>query len=205
MLLGTDIRAVLATLEALEVDVIGLNCSTGPEHMRDAVRYLVEYPRSPCTDSQCRAPDEGPTARRSFPRSPRRWPNGSRVRRALGVSSSAAAAAPRPTMSGDRRRVEPTPRPPPERPAAPSAMTRRPAPAGAATDADRRAPQLPGLAQGQELLLADDYDGLLVVARGPGRRRRPHARRVHGAHRAPTRPADAQAGQAVSLTHRRRS
>src|ERR687883_53568 len=31
MLLGTDISAVLATLEALAVDVIGLNCSTGPD------------------------------------------------------------------------------------------------------------------------------------------------------------------------------
>src|SRR6058998_4106216 len=36
MLLGTDIAAVLTTLEALNVDVIGLNCSTGPEDMRDA-------------------------------------------------------------------------------------------------------------------------------------------------------------------------
>src|SRR3954471_2136006 len=36
MLLGTDIDAVLTTLEALKVDVIGLNCSTGPEDMRDA-------------------------------------------------------------------------------------------------------------------------------------------------------------------------
>src|SRR5215208_6169873 len=33
MLLGTDISAALATLEALDVDVIGLNCSTGPEDM----------------------------------------------------------------------------------------------------------------------------------------------------------------------------
>src|SRR5215208_1025573 len=40
MLLGTDISAALATLEALDVDVIGLNCSTGPEDMRDAVRFL---------------------------------------------------------------------------------------------------------------------------------------------------------------------
>src|SRR6476661_433527 len=37
MLLGTDIRAVLTTLRALDVDVIGLNCSTGPEDMRDAI------------------------------------------------------------------------------------------------------------------------------------------------------------------------
>src|SRR4051812_12447473 len=43
MLLGTDISAVLATLEALRVDVIGLNCSTGPEDMRDAIRFLGEW------------------------------------------------------------------------------------------------------------------------------------------------------------------
>ncbi len=42
MLLGTDIRAVCATLDALPIDVIGLNCSTGPLHMRDPVRYLCE-------------------------------------------------------------------------------------------------------------------------------------------------------------------
>src|SRR5580658_8244243 len=45
MLLGTDIRAVTATLDALPIDVIGLNCSTGPTHMRDAVRYLCEHSR----------------------------------------------------------------------------------------------------------------------------------------------------------------
>ena len=43
MLLGTDISAVCAILEALPCDVIGLNCSTGPEHMRDAVRYLTQH------------------------------------------------------------------------------------------------------------------------------------------------------------------
>jgi 5-methyltetrahydrofolate--homocysteine methyltransferase len=42
MLLGTDIGAVLAVLDGLGVDVVGLNCSTGPEHMRDAMRYLGE-------------------------------------------------------------------------------------------------------------------------------------------------------------------
>src|ERR671920_1505538 len=43
MLLGTSIDAVLTTLEALKVDVIGLNCSTGPEDMRDAIRFLGEF------------------------------------------------------------------------------------------------------------------------------------------------------------------
>ena len=40
MLLGTEIGAALTTLEPLDIDVIGLNCSTGPDLMNDAVRYL---------------------------------------------------------------------------------------------------------------------------------------------------------------------
>ncbi len=45
MLLGTDIRAIWATLGALGVDVVGLNCSTGPAQMRDSIRYLCENAR----------------------------------------------------------------------------------------------------------------------------------------------------------------
>ncbi|HEY9077517.1 MAG TPA: methionine synthase [Anaerolineaceae bacterium] len=40
MLLGTDSSAVLAILEGLPIDVIGLNCSTGPDYMREPIRYL---------------------------------------------------------------------------------------------------------------------------------------------------------------------
>jgi len=47
MLLGADIAAVLAILEGLEIDVIGLNCSTGPEHMRAPIAYLGENARLP--------------------------------------------------------------------------------------------------------------------------------------------------------------
>ncbi len=47
MLLGTDIAAVLAILEALPVDVVGLNCSTGPDYMREPVRYLTSHTRKP--------------------------------------------------------------------------------------------------------------------------------------------------------------
>ncbi len=43
MLLGTDIAAVMTTLESLEADIIGLNCSTGPDLMRDPLRYLSEH------------------------------------------------------------------------------------------------------------------------------------------------------------------
>jgi 5-methyltetrahydrofolate--homocysteine methyltransferase len=42
MLLGTDISAVLAILEKLPIDVIGMNCSTGPDFMREPIRYLGE-------------------------------------------------------------------------------------------------------------------------------------------------------------------
>jgi len=47
MLLGTDVSATLAILEGLGADVIGLNCSTGPEHMREPIRYLVQNTRRP--------------------------------------------------------------------------------------------------------------------------------------------------------------
>jgi 5-methyltetrahydrofolate--homocysteine methyltransferase len=40
MLLGTEIGAALTALEPYDVDVIGLNCATGPAEMNDAVRYL---------------------------------------------------------------------------------------------------------------------------------------------------------------------
>jgi len=40
MLLGTEIGAALTALEPLDIDVIGLNCATGPVEMNDAVRYL---------------------------------------------------------------------------------------------------------------------------------------------------------------------
>jgi 5-methyltetrahydrofolate--homocysteine methyltransferase len=42
MLLGTDIESALTILEGLPIDVIGLNCSTGPEHMTQPISFLGE-------------------------------------------------------------------------------------------------------------------------------------------------------------------
>jgi len=42
MLLGTDIQAVMAILEGMGIDAIGLNCSTGPDYMREPLRLLGE-------------------------------------------------------------------------------------------------------------------------------------------------------------------
>ena len=40
MLLGTEIGAAHTTLEPLDINILGLNCATGPDLMNDAVRYL---------------------------------------------------------------------------------------------------------------------------------------------------------------------
>jgi 5-methyltetrahydrofolate--homocysteine methyltransferase len=71
MLLGTDISAVLTTLEALNVDVIGLNCSTGPEDMRDAIRFLGEYcPVPVACIPNAGLPLQGPDGETIFPEKP---------------------------------------------------------------------------------------------------------------------------------------
>ncbi len=47
MLLGTDVGAVLAILHGMRADVIGVNCSVGPEHLREPVRYLCQHAPGP--------------------------------------------------------------------------------------------------------------------------------------------------------------
>src|ERR1700712_1306922 len=71
MLLGTPIDAVLRPLEALPVDVVGLNCSTGPEDMRDAIRFLGEHASTPvhCIPN-AGIPHQGPDGETIFPEKP---------------------------------------------------------------------------------------------------------------------------------------
>ena len=48
MLLGSDIACALTSLEPIDVvDIIGINCATGPEQMTEHVRYLAEHSRRP--------------------------------------------------------------------------------------------------------------------------------------------------------------
>jgi 5-methyltetrahydrofolate--homocysteine methyltransferase len=47
MLLGTEIGAALAALEPLGVDLIGLNCATGPAEMSEHLRHLSKHARIP--------------------------------------------------------------------------------------------------------------------------------------------------------------
>ncbi len=42
MLVGTDIAAATTILDAMDVDVMGLNCATGPQEMSEHIRYLAK-------------------------------------------------------------------------------------------------------------------------------------------------------------------
>ncbi|MBD2123381.1 methionine synthase [Trichocoleus sp. FACHB-262] len=43
MLVGSDISAVLSILEPYPIDILGLNCATGPDRMAEHIKYLCEY------------------------------------------------------------------------------------------------------------------------------------------------------------------
>jgi len=47
MLLGSEIGAALTALEPLGIDMIGLNCATGPGEMSEHLRYLAAHSRIP--------------------------------------------------------------------------------------------------------------------------------------------------------------
>jgi 5-methyltetrahydrofolate--homocysteine methyltransferase len=47
MLMGTEIAAALTTLEPLGIDMIGLNCATGPDEMSEHLRHLSKYAHIP--------------------------------------------------------------------------------------------------------------------------------------------------------------
>jgi 5-methyltetrahydrofolate--homocysteine methyltransferase len=49
MLLGSEIGAALTALEPLGIDMIGLNCSTGPAEMSEHLRYLTRHSRTALT------------------------------------------------------------------------------------------------------------------------------------------------------------
>ena len=49
MLVGSDIASALTILEPFNIDILGLNCATGPEQMKEHIKYLSE--NSPFTIS----------------------------------------------------------------------------------------------------------------------------------------------------------
>jgi 5-methyltetrahydrofolate--homocysteine methyltransferase len=170
MLLGTDISAVLTTLEALKVDVIGLNCSTGPEDMRDAIRFLGEFcPVPVACIPNAGLPLQGPDGETIFPERPA--PLGDALkefveRYGVGVVGGCCGTTP----DHIRAIVERVsgravgPRPAPRAPhlssmIAATTLVQEPRPTMVGERVNSQ-----GSRKAKELLLADDYDGLVQIA-----------------------------------------
>src|SRR5215212_4574840 len=160
MLLGTDVSAALATLEALKVDIIGLNCSTGPEDMRDAIRFLGEFSPVPI---HC-IPNQGPNGETIFPETPEQISTvlGEFVER-YGVNIVGGCCGTTPDhiyalaqrVEGRTSSTRPEPRPAHVSSmitAAPLVQEPRPTLVGERVNSQ-------GSRKAKELLLTDDYDG----------------------------------------------
>ncbi|MDQ3849975.1 MAG: homocysteine S-methyltransferase family protein [Actinomycetota bacterium] len=170
MLLGTDISAVLTTLEALDVDAVGLNCSTGPEDMRDAIRFLGEFSPVPvaCIPN-AGLPLQGAEGETIFPEQPE--PLAATLtdfveRYGLGIVGGCCGTTPEhiralaESVKGRPLDPRPAPRPPHVSSmitATPLVQDPRPTMVGERVNSQ-------GSRRAKELLLADDYDGLNQVA-----------------------------------------
>src|SRR6476660_670951 len=170
MLLGTDIQAVLTILSALDVDVIGLNCSTGPEDMRDAIRYLGENSPVPvaCIPN-AGLPLQGPEGETIFPEQPE--PLSATLQEFVeryGVSIVGGCCGTTPAhiqavveKVGGREAGE---RPKLAGPFLASMMTATPLEQEPRPTLVGERVNSQGSRKAKELLLADDYDGLVQVA-----------------------------------------
>jgi 5-methyltetrahydrofolate--homocysteine methyltransferase len=170
MLLGTDISAVLTTLEALQVQVIGLNCSTGPEDMRDAIRFLGEYcPVPVACIPNAGLPLQGPDGETIFPERPVPLAEALKEfveRYGVGIVGGCCGTTPE-HIAAIAERVagrSVAPRPAPREPhlssmiaATPLVQEPRPTMVGERVNSQ-------GSRKAKELLLADDYDGLVQIA-----------------------------------------
>src|SRR5215203_4931383 len=170
MLLGTDIQAVLTTLVALDVDVIGLNCSTGPEDMRDAIRYLGENSPLPvhCIPN-AGLPLQGPDGETIFPEQPDPLANVLQEfveRHGVSIVGGCCGTTPDHVRAivdrvGGR---EVAPRPATREALVSSMMTATPLVQEPRPTLVGERVNSQGSRRAKELLLADDYDGILRVA-----------------------------------------
>ena len=170
MLLGTDISSMLTTLTALEVDVIGLNCSTGPEDMRDAVRFLGEFSPLPfhCIPN-AGLPLQGPEGETIFPDEPE--PLAAALAEFVdryGVSIVGGCCGTTPehieaiakAVKGKKPSTRPAPRPAfVSSMITASALVQEPRPTLVGERVNSQ-----GSRKAKEMLLTDDYDGLVQIA-----------------------------------------
>src|ERR1700742_2906846 len=170
MLLGTDIQSVLTTLTALDVDVVGLNCSTGPEDMRDAIRFLGENSPLPvhCIPN-AGLPLQGPDGETISPEEP--VPLAATLgefveRYGVGIVGGCCGTTPE-HIAAIRERIDgkaPGARPEPGPIEVSSMMTSTPLVQEPRPTLVGERVNSQGSRKAKELLLADDYDGLTQVA-----------------------------------------
>ncbi len=170
MLLGTDIDAVLTTLEALKVDVIGLNCSTGPADMRDAIRFLGENAPMPvhCIPN-AGLPIQGDDGETIFPEGPEILATalGEFVEEyGVGIVGGCCGTTPEhiKAMAERVKGIKPKARPKARAPRMSSMinaidLVQVPAPTMVGERVNSQ-----GSRAAKQMLLADDYDGILQVA-----------------------------------------
>src|SRR4051812_36468121 len=171
MLLGTDIQAVLTTLLALDVQVIGLNCSTGPEDMRDAIRFLGENSPLPvhCIPN-AGIPHQGPNGETIFPEEPEPLADALAEyveRYALGIVGGCCGTTPDHIRAiAERVQDKPAPKRPADtwEPHVSSMMTATPLVQDPSPAMVGERVNSQGSRKAKELLLADDYDSLVAVA-----------------------------------------
>src|SRR5947208_2126195 len=170
MLLGTDIQSVLPTLSALHVQVIGLNCSTGPEDMRDAIRFLGEASPLPvhCIPN-AGLPIQGPDGETIFPEQPEPLANALAEfveRYGVGIVGGCCGTTPE-HIAAIVERVKGRPageRPGPSPVSLSSMMTSTPLVQDPRPTLVGERVNSQGSRKAKELLLAEDYDGLVQVA-----------------------------------------
>jgi 5-methyltetrahydrofolate--homocysteine methyltransferase len=172
MLLGTDVASAIATLERLPVDAIGLNCSTGPDEMRGSVKVLCEKSSHYVSVQPNAGMPENEDGHAVYKLSPERLADAlAEFVRDFGVDVVGGCCGTTPehlraVVKRIRgldapRRVRPAPAPElsSAMKAVPLAMDPRPLVVGERLNAQ-------GSRKVKELLLADDYTGLLQIARG---------------------------------------
>ncbi len=172
MLLGTDIGSALTTISGIGTDLIGLNCSTGPHEMTDAVRHLGEMSLAPISiipNAGMPINEDGETI---YPMGPDEMGEAlARFVREFGVSVVGGCCGTTPEhIRAFRKAVDGSPkRGRPDRPSGAhvsSSMT-------STSLAQEPRPLLigervntVGSRKVKELLLNDQYDGLVPIARG---------------------------------------
>jgi 5-methyltetrahydrofolate--homocysteine methyltransferase len=170
MLLGTDIVAAMTILENLGADVIGINCSTGPDHMRVPIRILGELATRPISCIPNAGIPINVDGRAVFPLEPE--PMAEQLRSFIvdnGVSVVGGCCGSTPDHIVALRRAVGNGRPLD----APLISVPRAASAMRAQDLIQEPPPLligervntQGSRKVKRLLLADDYDGVVSVAR----------------------------------------